>query len=221
MFSSYRASLVAQMVKNRPAMQKTQVRRSLGREDFLEKEMATHSSILAWKISRTEKPGRLPFMSLQRVGHDWGLTLSLSALITFFTHFPSEKPKLLRLLNFLLWYMIREKTIEKRKNPTKCFSAGSSSIPTGLHVSRLQGMQEKENNQCDGQPGALKQPLNMEINSSNHINTYMWGMVVLKISNIQLHVSSQTSGLNFSPLDITKFSKQFVPDRANCSLSAK
>ena len=82
-------------------------------------------------------------------------------------------------------------------------------------------MQEKENNQCDGQPGALKQPLNMEINSSNHINTYMWGMVVLKISNIQLHVSSQTSGLNFSPLDITKFSKQFVPDRANCSLSAK
>lgn len=46
-------------------------------------------------------------------------------------------------------------------------------------------------------------------------------MVVLKISIIQLHVLSQTSGLNFSPLDITKFSKQFVPDRANCSLSAK
>ena len=116
--------------------------------------------------------------------------------------------------------MIREKTTEKKKNPTKCFSAGSSSIPTGLHVSRLQGMQEKENNQCEGQPGALKQ-LNIEIKSSNHINTYTWGMVVLKISSMQLHVSSQTSGLNFSPLDITKFSKQFVPDRANCSLSAK
>ena len=49
------ASLVAQMVKNLPAVQETQVR-SLGREDPLEKEMATHSSILAWKIPWTEEP---------------------------------------------------------------------------------------------------------------------------------------------------------------------
>ena len=53
-----RASLVAQRVKRLPAMQETWVR-SLGQEDPLEKAMATHSSSLAWKIPRTEKPGRL------------------------------------------------------------------------------------------------------------------------------------------------------------------
>ena len=52
------ASLVAQEVKNLPAMQETQVQ-SLGREDPLEKEMTTHSSILAWRIPWTEEPGRL------------------------------------------------------------------------------------------------------------------------------------------------------------------
>ena len=50
------ASLVAQMVKNLPAMQGTQVQ-SLGQEDSLEKGMATHSSILSWRIPRTEEPG--------------------------------------------------------------------------------------------------------------------------------------------------------------------
>ena len=50
-------SLVAQMVKRLPTMQKTRVQ-SLGQEDLLEKEMATHSSILAWKIPWTEEPGR-------------------------------------------------------------------------------------------------------------------------------------------------------------------
>ena len=54
----YQASLVIQMVKSLPAMQETLVR-SLGREDPLEKEMATHSSILAGKIQWTEEPGRL------------------------------------------------------------------------------------------------------------------------------------------------------------------
>ena len=57
------------MVKNLPAMQETRVR-SLGWEDTMEKGMATHSSILAWKIPQTEEPGRLESMSLQRVGHD-------------------------------------------------------------------------------------------------------------------------------------------------------
>ena len=61
--------MVAQMVKHLPAMQETRVR-SLGQEDPLEKEMATHSSILAWKIPWMEKPGRLQSMALQRVGHD-------------------------------------------------------------------------------------------------------------------------------------------------------
>ena len=57
------------MVKRLPIMQETQVR-SLGWEDPLEKEMATHSSTLAWKIAWTEEPGELQSMGLQRVGHD-------------------------------------------------------------------------------------------------------------------------------------------------------
>ena len=60
---------VAQMVKRLPAMRETWVR-SLGWEDPLEKEMATHSSTLAWKIPWTEKPCRLQSMGSQRVGHD-------------------------------------------------------------------------------------------------------------------------------------------------------
>ena len=58
-----------QMAKNLPAMPETWVQ-SLGKEDPLEKEMATHSSILAWGIPWTEKPGRPQSMGLQRVGHD-------------------------------------------------------------------------------------------------------------------------------------------------------
>ena len=56
------------MVKHLPAMQETSVR-SLGQEDPLEKAMATHSSTLAWKIPRTEEPGRLQYMGSQRVRH--------------------------------------------------------------------------------------------------------------------------------------------------------
>ena len=63
------ASLVAQMVKRLPAMWETWVQ-SPGWEDPLEKEMATHSSTLAWKIPRMEEPGRLQSMGSQRVGHD-------------------------------------------------------------------------------------------------------------------------------------------------------
>ena len=68
MHYTFRASLVAQMVKHLPTMQGTGVQ-SLGREDLLEKEMATHSSILAWKIPWMEDPGRLQSMGSQRVGH--------------------------------------------------------------------------------------------------------------------------------------------------------
>ena len=63
-------SLVAQLVKNPPAMRETWIR-SLGWEDHLEKEIATHSSILAWRIPWTEVPGGLQFMGLQRVRHNW------------------------------------------------------------------------------------------------------------------------------------------------------
>ena len=63
------ASLVAQTVKRLPTMQDIQVR-SLDLEDPLQKEMATHSSTLSWKIPWMEEPGRLQSMELQRVGHD-------------------------------------------------------------------------------------------------------------------------------------------------------
>ena len=65
----HRTSLVAQLVENLPTMWETWVR-SLGWEDSLEKKMATHSSILAWRIPWMEEPGRLQSMGSQRVGHD-------------------------------------------------------------------------------------------------------------------------------------------------------
>ena len=64
-----RASLVAQTVKNLPAMWETWVR-SLGWEDPLEKRIATHSSILVWRIPWIEEPGRLQSMESQRIRHD-------------------------------------------------------------------------------------------------------------------------------------------------------
>ena len=75
------ASLVAQRLKHLPGMRETQVR-SLGQEDPLEKEMATHSSTLAWRIPWTEEPGRLQSMGSRRVGHDWATSLSLFTKIT-------------------------------------------------------------------------------------------------------------------------------------------
>ena len=72
-----KTSLVVQMVKHLPTMWETWVQ-SLGQEDLLEKEMATHSSILAWEIPWTEEPGRLQSMELQRVGHDWATSPSPS-----------------------------------------------------------------------------------------------------------------------------------------------
>ena len=63
------ASLVAQTVKNPPAVQETQIQ-SLGGEDALEKGMEIHSSILAWRIPWTEEPGKLQSTGSQRVAHD-------------------------------------------------------------------------------------------------------------------------------------------------------
>jgi len=65
----FEASLVAQVVKNLPAMQETQVQ-SLSWDDPLEEGIVTHSSVLAWKIPWTEEPGGLQSMELQRAGHD-------------------------------------------------------------------------------------------------------------------------------------------------------
>ena len=79
------ASLVGETVKRLPAMRETRVQ-SLGREDPLEKEIGTHSSILAWKIPWTEEPGGLQSMRLQRVRHDWVTSLSIFYIFMTF-HF--------------------------------------------------------------------------------------------------------------------------------------
>ena len=85
------ASLVAQTVKRLPTIQETRVW-SLGRKDPLEKEMATHSSILAWKIPWTEDPGRLQSKSLvlQRVGHDWATSLHFMLSWSYCSSLPNS-----------------------------------------------------------------------------------------------------------------------------------
>ena len=98
----YGASLVAQMVKHLPAVRETRVR-SLGWEDPLEKEMATHSSTLAWKILWTGEPGRLQSMRSQRVGLDWATSLSLKATEAY-----SEK----------CWKLIYESILFQRADKT-------------------------------------------------------------------------------------------------------
>ena len=75
-------SLVAQMVKRLPTIQETQVQ-SLGQEDLLEKEMATHSSLHTWKIPWTEELGGLQSMGSQRVRHDWATSLYSKRYNTF------------------------------------------------------------------------------------------------------------------------------------------
>ena len=96
-------SLVAQRLKCLPGMQETRVR-SLGWEDPLEKEMATHSSTLAWRIPWREEPGGLQSMGSQRVGHNWATLLSLLLSIL------NTKPKIVTIWPFteelyrlLLW----------------------------------------------------------------------------------------------------------------------
>ena len=83
---------VAQTVKRLPTMRETWVQ-SLGWEYPLEKEMATHSSGLAWKIPWTEEPGRLQSVGSQRVGHDWATSLSFFLSFQFLTKDQTEKIK--------------------------------------------------------------------------------------------------------------------------------
>ena len=80
---------VAQRVKHLPAMRETQVW-SLGWEDNLEKEMAIHSSIFAWRIPWMEEPGKLQSTGLQRVGHNWATSLSLFKMQRR-THLPMQE----------------------------------------------------------------------------------------------------------------------------------
>ena len=83
---AFLSSLVAQRLKHLPPMWEIQVQ-SLGREDPLEKEMVTHSSILAWRIQWTEKPGGLQSTGWQRVRYNWATSLSLSFLLTLAPEF--------------------------------------------------------------------------------------------------------------------------------------
>ena len=95
-------SLVAQMVKRLSTMWETWVQ-SLGQEDPLEKEMAIHSSTIAWRIPWTEEPGRLQSMGLQRVRHDWATSLHLHPVIqwaTFTDYFLCSE-----ITSCILWYM--------------------------------------------------------------------------------------------------------------------
>ena len=88
------ASLVAQRLKRLPEIKQTWVQ-SLGREDPLEKEMATHASILARRIPWMEEPGGLQSTGSQRVGHDW--VTSLSQLLTRLTVLYIKFPELIHL----------------------------------------------------------------------------------------------------------------------------
>ena len=85
------SSLVAQTVKCLPRVRETWVR-SLGQEDPLEKEMATHSSTLAWKIPWTEERSRLQSMESQRVGHHWANSLHFTSLHFFTIWSTTEDP---------------------------------------------------------------------------------------------------------------------------------
>ena len=84
LYDPMNASLVAQMVKRLPAVREASVR-SLGQEDPLEKEMATHSSILTWRIPWMEESGGLQPTGSPRVGHDWAISLSFSFTTTPWT----------------------------------------------------------------------------------------------------------------------------------------
>ena len=109
--------LVAQTVKHLPIMQETWVR-SLGREVSLEKEMAAHSSILAWKIPWMEEPGRLQSMGSQRVGHDWATSLTYKA-----------KGSCLGYRSLFLWN--KKFTVDSQED-YECASASHQCPPTTL-----------------------------------------------------------------------------------------
>jgi len=117
----HQASLVAQMVKNPPAMQETQVR-SLGREDPLEKGMATHSNILFWRIPWTEEPGGPESMGLQTVRYNWSdlawihIKMSNAFPLTQWVHFLYIFKGQLVQIRLTHWGSGSEQTIGKQRS---------------------------------------------------------------------------------------------------------
>ena len=102
---------MAQTVKKLLVMQETWVW-SLGWEDPLEKGMATHSSILAWRIPWTEEPGRIQFIGYQRVGHEWVTFSSSHVWMWELDYKENWAPK-----NWCFWTVVLEKTLE---SPLDC-----------------------------------------------------------------------------------------------------
>ena len=107
-------SLVAQRLKRLPPMRETWIW-SLGWEDPLEKEMVTHSSILAWRIPWMEEPGRLQSTGLQRVGHNWATSLHFASLNTV-DYYSAMKKK--GILSFVTKWIILEDIILSGINQT-------------------------------------------------------------------------------------------------------
>ena len=107
-------SLVVQRLKRLPEMWETWVQ-SLDWEDSLEKAMAIHSSILAWRIPWREEPGRLQFMGSQRVGHDWATSLHFTSSLWFhvadfcFKNYGVENLFLTNHFSFLFFLLLNDK----------------------------------------------------------------------------------------------------------------
>ena len=104
----FSGGLLAHMVKNLPAMQETWVL-SLGWEDLLEKEMATHSNILTWGVPWTEKPGEPQSMGSQSVGHDWATNISTLYSVVILTYYSQA-------LLFLCLSIAQQETKTKTKH---------------------------------------------------------------------------------------------------------
>ena len=117
-YFTYGYPLVAQTVKNLPAVQETQVQ-SLCWDDPLEKGMAIHSSILAWRIPWTEEPSGLQSMGSQRVGYNWGTTTTDGYLI-----FSASFVEMIILSSTeLTWYLCKKLFDHKCKSPFLDFSS--------------------------------------------------------------------------------------------------
>ena len=114
----YGYPLVAQTAKNLTAMQETQIQ-SLGWEDPLEKGMATHFNILAWRIPWTEEPSGLQSMGLQRVGYNWGTTTTYGYLILYV----SFVEKVILSSTELTWHLCKKLFDHKCKSPFLDFSS--------------------------------------------------------------------------------------------------
>ena len=152
---------MVQLVKNLSAVRETWVW-SLGREDPLEKEMATHSSTLAWRIPWREEPGGLQSMGSQRVGHDWATSLSLSVDCrnTCFGFWSKDGLKRIRdvwlegiglSVNFRIWVWRQSKTNYSVINSLAALKCSLTSVKckywaplVSSVVKNLPAMQEKQ-----------------------------------------------------------------------------